>query len=138
MSDGERPRRERGAGSIYPRGKRWWIAYHVRGKLFREPGGDTEKDAKNKLKERMKEIHGDRFVGPKEERLSIDELCDNLVVHLETKGARSVEDYVTHLKPVRAALGLTRVVDLTTTHTERFIQERLGAGKASATVNRET
>ena len=52
-------------GRLYSRGRVFWIAYYVNGKEFRESGGKTEKEAGRKLKTRLKEIYGDRFVGPK-------------------------------------------------------------------------
>lgn len=127
----------RGDGRTYRRGDRWWIEYWVRGQQLRESAGRTEAEAKRKLKARLKEIHGDRFVGPKEERLTVEELLDGLILHLETKGARAVASFESHLKPVREHFNFTRAVDLTTSHVERFVQERLAAGKARATVNRE-
>jgi integrase len=112
--------------------------YHVRGKRVREPGGPTEQVARRKLKKRMKEVHGDRFVGPVEERLTVVELADNLITHMKTRGAKSIPSFESHLRPVREAFTFVRAVDLTTARIERFIEERLEAGKAAATVNRET
>src|SRR5262245_15960661 len=119
----------RGDGSVYRRGQRWWISYWLRGERFREPGGATETEAKRKLRARMNESHGDRFVGPREERVMVSDLLDSLIVHLETKGARSVRAYRYHLNPVREFFSLTRAVDLTTVRVEKFIQERLADGK---------
>ena len=126
-----------GEGRIYLRGSRWWIDYSVRGKRQRESGGKTETEARRKLKKRLREIYGDRFVGPKEERLEIDDLLDSLVVNLETRGAKAIASVKSHLKPVREHLGMLRAVDLTATRVERFVHERLRDGKAPATTNRE-
>ncbi len=128
----------RGAGQVYLRGSRWWVSYYVRGKRFRESAGTTEAEARRKLKSRLKEIHGARFVGPQEERITVDELIDSLVLHLRTKGAKSVASCESHLRPVREYFSLCRAIDVSTVHVERFIQERLELGKARATVNRET
>src|SRR5262249_60221980 len=113
----------RGDGRIYWRGSVCWIEYWNRGKRFRESVAGAEQhgqrkkaatEARRKLKERRKEIHGGRFVGPQEERLLVTDLLDGLIVHLENKGIRSLPDYVSHLKPVREAFALTTAVDLTT------------------------
>src|SRR5262249_40460250 len=85
------------------------------------------------------QIYGDRFVGPQEERLTVDELLDNLTVHLNTNGAKAAHSYKSYLKPIRAFFALTRACDLTTSHVEKFMEERLKEGekgKAAATVNR--
>ena len=76
-------------------------------------------------------------MGPKEERLEIDDLLDSLVVNLETRGAKAIASVKSHLKPVREHLGMLRAVDLTATRVERFVHERLRDGKAPATTNRE-
>lgn len=128
----------KGDGRVYQRGARWWIEYWVRGKQFRETGGKTEKEAGKTLKARLKEIYGGRFIGPKEEKVTVDQLLNNLTLHLETKGARSVRAYKYHIKPVRAFFSLTLAVDLTTSHVEQFIKARQEAKRKNATINRET
>jgi integrase len=124
-------------GRVFQRGKVWWIAYYLRGSEYREGGCKTEKEAEGRLKQRLGEIYGDRFVGPKEERVTVDELLDALKIHLETKGSKAVKTFVCHMKPIRAVFGPVRAVDLATVRVERFVQARLGEKKARATVNRE-
>jgi hypothetical protein len=80
----------RGEGRTFQRGSRWWIAYNVNGKEHREPGGKSEAEARRKLKARWKEIHGDRFIAPQEQRVTVGELLDALLTHLENKGAKAV------------------------------------------------
>ena len=127
----------RGDGRVYQRGNRWWIEYWHRGRQYREAGGASEKAAGKRLKDRLKQIAGDRFVGPQEERVEVSELLDALERHLETKGARAMASLRSHLRPVRDALGSKLAVDLRTADVERYIAERLAAEKAPATVNRE-
>lgn len=129
---------DRGDGRVYLRGARWWIEYWSRGHQYRESGGKTEEQARKRLKARMKEIAGDKFIGPKEERVTVDELLNDLMTHLETKGAKAVSSFTSHLKPVRAFFGLDRAAEVTTARVENFIEEQLANRKARATVNRET
>lgn len=98
----------------------------------------TEAEAQRFLKQRLKQIHGGTFVGPREERVTVTELLDDLVVHLQTRGKKAVGSLVSHLKPVREFFALDRAVNVTTTGVERYQRTRLDAGKARATVNRET
>jgi integrase len=115
----------------------WWIGYRFRGKLLRESAGRTERDAKRKLRERMKAIHGDRFLGPQEDRLSIGDLLSALETHLQVKGA-SLRSAAPHIKAARSHFGMERAVDLTAARIERFQAEELAAEspKAPATINR--
>jgi integrase len=138
-SQGERKAKgHRGDGRVYQRGSRWWIEYWNRGEQFRESAGKDEATAQKKLRARLKEIAGDKFIGPREERVSVGELIDDLMTHLRTKGAKAVASFESHLKPVRAFFSKTRAMDVTTALAERFIEDRLAEGKARATVNRET
>jgi integrase len=126
-------------GRTLRRGSVWWVAYYFNGKEIRESSkSQREADAKRLLKKRLKEIHGSRFVGPQEEKLTVDGLLDALVTHLETRGAKTVNRLKSHLKPLREWFALTRAVNVTTADVERYIAERLKEKKARATVNRET
>jgi integrase len=116
----------------------WWIQFHVNGTPHREPTGTKdEKEAKRILRDRLKDVYGQRFVAHREARLIVDDFLDDLLVHLETKGAKGVRNVRSQLKQVRAELGLLRAVDLTSSRIERYIQKRQLAGKANATINRE-
>lgn len=129
----------RGMGRTLRRGETWWVAYYFNGREIRESAKSrSEADARRLLKKRLKEIHGSRFVGPQEEKLTVDDLLDALITHLETKGAKTVDRLKSHLKPLREWFALTRGVNVTTAEVERYVAERLKAGKARATVNRET
>jgi integrase len=129
----------RGDGRVFRRkgSARWWIQYSVRGQQFREPAGKTQADAKKRLKQRQREAFGERFAGPDVERVTVAQLADALVIHQTNKGRASAKKTASHLKPVRARFGLWRAMDVTTTSVERYQRDRLDAGKARATVNRE-
>src|SRR5437016_12082592 len=86
----------RGQGRVFQRGSLLWIAYYAHGKEEREVArhvrtgekleATTEKnrhEAERWLKHRLGEIaaekHGGRpFVGPSQERITVDELLDGL------------------------------------------------------------
>lgn len=132
-------RGRRGDGWTYYRKdcSKWWIGYIYRGVERREPGGRTETEAIKKLRARLKEIAADRFVGPAAERLTVAMVLDGLVTHLKVQGSTYVAKLESHLKPVRAAFGLDRVVNVTTPVLELYQRERLAAGRQPATVNHE-
>src|SRR4051794_35930292 len=121
-----------GMGRHFQRRDIWWIAYYFNGKEIRESAKSrNEADARRLLKKRLKEIHGSRFVGPQEEKLTVDGLLDDLITHLETRGAKTVDRLKSHLKPLREWFALTRAVNVTTSEVERYAAERLklkGAG----------
>ena len=134
--------RPKGDGASYRRGNVWWITYPHRGERVREPGGldgrgaRTKDEADEKLRQRLAEIYGDRYIGPEAERLTVEELLDDYLAHLETKGAKSVAQVRSHSKPIREYLAGTRVMDVTTAKLRQYVAEKLSAGSKPATINR--
>ena len=127
----------RGDGSVYLRGKRWWIVYFRGGQRFREPGGATKTAAREHLKTVHKALREGTYQTPAERAVTVGELLDDLLVHLQVSGAASTPKARSHLKAVRDALGQVRAHQLRTVDVERYQQARLAAGRAPATVNRE-
>jgi len=143
MNDDTRAKRW-GDGRVFPRGRRWWIAFYDKGagKEMREPGGDTEHKALKKLKERLTEVRGGQYITGAD-RLTVNNLFDALEVHLATKGAKSTS-HRSHIAVMRKHFGTDRAVAISADRLERFVQEELASGeevackaKAPATVNRE-
>jgi len=125
-----------GQGRVFKRKNKWWVAYYVRGKEHRESAGNTEAEAKRFLKARRKEIDGDRWIRPCDEKITANEMLDHLITHLENKGAKSVNNLKSDLKPIRERFGFDRAIDVTNARIESYIQERLNKDKKPATVNR--
>jgi integrase len=146
------PRRAiKGFGSVYPRGRVWWIRYSHRGREYREScRSEHERAAWRLLKARWKQIGRGRFVGPSEDRVTVAALLDALVTEYATNDRRSRATLPSRLAPLRAAFGDMRAVDLTGAHIERYKTDRLAAKSrrrasesddplpvAPATINRE-
>ncbi len=127
----------RSEGRVYRRGSVFWIAYYMRGTEFRESAGRTEAEARKKLRKRLGEIYGDRFVGPDLERITVDELLDALAVDQETNRAKDLRMVKLRMKPLRIFFAHCRAVDVTPTRIRQYVSERLAARKSRATVNRE-
>lgn len=127
----------RSEGRVYKRGTVFWIAYYVRGKEMRESAGRTEAEARKKLRRRLGEVYGDRFVGPEQERITVDRLLDALAVDQETNRAKDLRMVKLRMKPLRAFFALCRAVDVTPTRIKQYVSERLADKKSRATVNRE-
>jgi integrase len=126
-----------GDGRVYRRGVRYWIAYSIRGREIREGSWNRPGEARKALRERLARIRLGHHVPVEATRRTLTQALDALLVHLETRGIRSLRSYRYHLAPVRLALGDLRVSDLTVADVEKYQQGRLGQGRAPATVNRE-
>ncbi len=131
--------RLRGFGTVYRRGRVYWIAYWWRGQQKRESSGSTkEVDAQRLLKRRLQELGKDRFIDPKaEERVCMNDLFDAVVTDYRNNERRSLATLEDRLIPLRAAFGLDRAVDVDEARIEKYKANRLAQKKAAATVNRE-
>jgi integrase len=132
-------------GRTLQRGNRWWIAYYVNGIEHRESAakvlgrpdaGLSDKDATKALKIRLGEIHGGRWVGPQQDRVTLAELLDALVLDYRNNGRKSLTALESHMRPLRAAFPLDAAIHVTEARIEKYKAERLATRKP-ATVNRE-
>ena len=138
-------------GSIFRRRKRlpdgttielanWWIKYTDKtGKVVRESSNGTKYfEAEKLLKRRIREIHEGSFMGPKSERILINELLDDLLLDYRVNG-KAFKDFADpivrlHLRP---HFGSMRATNLTTPHVQAYMIERRAEGAANGTINRE-
>jgi integrase len=134
----------RGFGGAYRRHRIWWIRYHHHGEEFRESSGSERRlDAERLLKARWKQIGRGKFIGPREEKVLVNNLLDALVLDYEHNRRRSLSTLKGRLEPLRAALGTCRAVDTMGPAIEQYKADRLaaktrkGTTVSVATLNRE-
>jgi len=64
----------------YKRGKVFWISYYASGNHICESSHSREKsDAKRFLQQRLGEVAGGRYVGPRADRITFDELAEDML-----------------------------------------------------------
>lgn len=129
----------KGRGSIYLRGKIWWIKYYRAGAYFRESSGSTDqRDALALLKLRQGDIARGIKVDPRQFRITVDELLKGLVNNYKANSLKSldkIEIYIDkHLLPRFSGW---RAANVSTADIEEYIVERQEAGAKNATINRE-
>ena len=90
MSDEKKHKRPRGTGTIYKRSgsTSLWVGYiGPNGEYVRESSGSSNKtEAQNFLRKRMEAVSGGNFLGPRVEKITVDELYDDLLQHYRTHG----------------------------------------------------
>ena len=138
---GENMPRQRGTGSVYlQKGSSiWWIKYYRNGKAYRESTHTADQGkAKDILKQKLAEITTGNFIGPKAERIRLEELAEDFLRDYRINGRKSLPDaearWELHLKPF---LGHLRAVEVSSDLVARYVDARQQSGAKNATINRE-
>jgi len=125
-------------GSIYKRGKVYWIQYYRNGKPYRETTKSRkEADAKRLLKKREGEISEGKLPGIYFDRVKFDELAEGFLRDYrinQRKSLRRAKNSVEHLKKYFEGY---RVPYITSPKIEGYVESRLEEGAANASINRE-
>src|SRR5689334_6293726 len=84
---------KRGMGSVYRRGRFWWIGYWRNGEPFYESSKSERKEvAIHLLKQRQGEIVTGKFAGLAAERVTVSELLELVQSDYITNDRRSLAD----------------------------------------------
>ena len=133
--------RPRGTGSIYlQKGSSiWWVKYYRNGKAYRETTHTQDEGrAKDFLKQRLAEITTGNFVGPRTERIRVDELAEDFLRDYRINGRKSLPDakarWRLHIQPF---FGNVRASEVSSDLVARYVDSRQQAGAENATINRE-
>lgn len=125
-------------GTLYLRGRIWWIKYYHNGEMVRESSGSTTKMiAKKLLAKRDAELSMGQLPGVYFERVTVKQIMDDMLADYrinELKSLRRAEQSTVHI--LRVFKGYT-VPQVTTPRINSYILQRLDEGAARATVNRE-
>ena len=130
--------RTKGSGSLYQRGKIWWMAYSGTYGSFRESTGKTTKgEAQAALTDRIAKLQaGTTTAGSQKTRVS--DLYTLVERDYTNDGQKSLDDVQTrwrlHLQPF---FGTMRAAAVSANVIEDYKSKRLAAGASNGTVNRE-
>jgi hypothetical protein len=140
---------KKGDGSVFQRGAIYWIKYYRNGKPYRETSGsEKESEARKLLKKRNGEIVLGRFIGPEAERVTIRELAEDYLNDYRVNGRKSLDKAARMIKRhdaggiendsvLMAYFGDCKAHSIGADAIKKYISQRLEAGAANATVNRE-
>jgi integrase len=126
-------------GSLYRRGRIWWIKYYRNGKPFRETSKSAKaRDARRLLRKREGEICTGNFLGATSERVQFEELAEDFLNDYKANNRKSfiwaMRRIEQQLKPFFQGL---RVVDITTDQVHIYTAERQQREASNASINRE-
>jgi len=125
-------------GSIYQRGKTFWIKYYRNGKPYRESSNShKESDAKRLLRLREGQIAEGKFYGLKAEKTTFDELAEDLITDYKMNDKKSLDRAMRSVSHLRDFFDGWRANNITTDRIKNYIVERQGEEASNATINRE-
>jgi len=128
-------------GSLYRRSGTGliWLKYKdAAGVLRRESSGTgKESEARRLLKQREGAAVEGKLVAPRADKVTIQELAEDLKAEYVANGRRSLDRVMFSLAHLLPSLGAHRAVHLTSAHVIAYTVARQQAGAANATVNRE-
>ena len=129
--------RDRGEGSVFQRGRIWWIKYHVRGRPHRESSASADRrEAVRLLRRRLGEVSAGRHA-PEADRVSFDDLVLLVEDDYRLNGHRSLDRVQRAFKRLRSHFGYDRAVEITPDRLAAYTRSRIAEGAAPATVKNE-
>ena len=123
-------------GSVYRRGRAWWIKFYRNGKPIRESAATRkESEARRLLKRREGEVEEGKPYVPRVTRLRLEELLDEVLTDYRINGKRSLRRAALSVSHLTAYFGPRRAVDVGTAAIRHYIAHRQEGGAANATIN---
>ena len=129
-----------GAGTIYKRGRIYWVSVWVNGHAIQQSTRSDKLSAATKLRNKLlgQKQRGE-IAGGDPERIRIGELLDDLLEHAELNLKPSTK-YIWECvieNSLRPHFGAIKAARLTTEHLKEYRRKRLTQGRTDATANRE-
>jgi integrase len=125
-------------GSIYKRGKVWWIKFYLGGRRTYESSGSTKQgDAKRLLALREGQKAEGRVPNPRVEKTRFEDLSQLYLQDYEINGRKSMRDARRHAARLGQAFNGMRAVAITSDRIMTYVAARKAEGLEPASVNRE-
>jgi integrase len=125
-------------GCIYRRGKKYWIKYYRNGKPYTESTHSDKKEvAKKLLNTREGEIAKGELPGIYLDKVTFDELGKDLITDYRINKRKSVDRVELAVKHLGEMFEGVKVVNINTASVKTYIEHRMKAGMANASINRE-
>jgi integrase len=128
----------RGDGTIYLRGKIFWVSYYWQGKPYRESAKTTDATkAKKFLRRRVKAVGTSAFIEPKNQRFTTDDMLAKLKLDYDRKQNRSFKNVQFCWPHIETGFRFKRAAEIDASAIEEYQAGRRKAGALPSTINRE-
>ena len=125
-------------GTVYLRGKTYWIQYCMNGKVIRESAKtDSMSEARRTLKSKEGLVADHKHPGHRIEKILFDELAADFINDYKINDKKSLNRAERSLKSLKATFGNMKAYYITTERIQAYIASRRDSGLSNATINRE-
>ena len=125
-------------GTLRLRGRIWWLRYRVNGREHEESSHSTSRrEAEKLLARRQAELAVGQLTAPDAKRFTFTDLAQIIRDDYRVRGRRSLATLEGSLANLEAFFGACRALAITSDRITTYERERLDAGAARATVNKE-
>ena len=130
----------RGSGSIYKRGKTYWLHYYVDGNSVSESARTSDRaEARRILQAKIGQVAEGRYTGPAAERVTFEDLVQGLLNDYRANAKKTLKwaerRIRLHLAPF---FGGRKAHEITSADVQAFIAKRQEQGASNGEINRET
>jgi len=132
------PKRKHGSGTIYKRGKVWWLSYYANGKHICESSHQTDKgEAGRQLRERVGKIAEGTYVGPKADRVTFEEMAEDMLNDYRINQKKSIKDAERSVSALRRFFGGRKAKSIEPRDIATYKANRQADGLTNGSINRE-
>jgi hypothetical protein len=131
-------RRPNGTGSIFQRGRIWFVQYYWRGERRRESSHSEDREkAEQLLHKRLGEIATGRYLGIAADHVTVGDLIDLVIEDYEFRKLRSSAVVEWRARAHLESLRKLPAIKFTTAEARRYVVGRRAEGAEDSTINRE-
>ena len=132
------PKHAHGSGSVYKRGKVFWISYYANGEHISESSHSRDKaEAKRFLQQRQGQLAEGRYVGPRADRITLDELAEDMLNDYRINAKKSLNDAKRSVKALGRLFAGRKAHSVVSADISAYVAERQAAGLKNGSINRE-
>jgi integrase len=125
-------------GTVYKRGKTWWIKYYHNGKpIYESAKSEKKMVARKLLDQREGNIANGKAPGVHFEKVTFEELATDYLTDYRINEKRTCIRAEQCLKHLNGFFCLMRAPDITSSKVAHYMEQRLSEGATNATINRE-
>jgi integrase len=133
------PKHKHGSGSVYRRGRVWWLSYYANGQHVSESSHSRDKGAaKEMLQSRLGSVAEGRYLGIRADHVTLDELAQDMLNDYRINAKKSLKDAERAVKTVVRLLGGRQKAQLVgPTNISAYVAQRQADGLTNGSINRE-